>query len=188
MSWMTYLLCNHPEVEAKILEEIKTVVGDDDVHFENAKNLVYTTAAFMETLRLYPSVPSDIKTAVNDDVLPNGVKVPAGTTIVYHMYIWGRAPELWGPDASEFKPERWLGAEEKHSQYKYITFNAGPRLCLGKHVATLEGTLLLAMLLPKFKFTMVPGQVIKEQRSLTLPIDKGLWVTVTPRNSTNCTS
>jgi len=89
----------------------------------------FLEACIMETLRLYPSVPLDSKNALEDDTLPDGTFVPAGVECAYSPYCFGRSVDIWGADAGEFKPERWLGTPTP-SQYKYLTFNAGPRLVL----------------------------------------------------------
>jgi len=175
LSWMMYLLCLNPEVEEKMYQEVKNIT---DFSFDVAKDLEYTEACLLETLRLYPSVPFEFKTCVKDDTLPNGVKVPKGAIVIYSPYVWGRNEKLW-PDPFAFKPERWLGEEGKHSQYKYVTFNAGPRLCLGKHVALLEGKLLAAMIVQRFKLKLVKNpKDITYQFSITLPIKGGLSVYV----------
>jgi len=181
LSWMMYCLCLNPEAEAKVYEEAKRVSAmEEGINFENSKELVYTEAALLETLRLYPSVPFEFKTCVEPDVLPNGVKVPKNTMVLYSPYVWGRSEKLW-PDPLAFKPERWLGEEGKHSQYKYITFNAGPRLCLGKHVALLEGKILASMILQRFKLKLVNPKDVTYQVSITLPVKDGLQVYVEAR-------
>lgn len=62
---------------------------------------------------------------------------------------FGRSQKLWGADAEQFKPERWLSMSEAPSQYKFIAFNAGFRLCLGKSVAITEASLVLAQIVRK---------------------------------------
>jgi len=181
LSWMMYMICLHPEVEEKVFQEVSSVLGrDKDITFEHTKDLVYTEAVLMETLRLYPSVPFEFKTCVEDDVLPNGVKVPAGTMVLYSPYVWGRTERLW-PEPEKFKPERWLGEEAKHSQFKFVTFNAGPRLCLGKHVAILEGKVLAAMIIRRFKLQLINPKDVTYQVSITLPVRNGLNVYVKRR-------
>jgi cytochrome P450 len=96
----------------------------------------YTQSAFLEALRLYPSVPNDMKYVVKDDVLPDGVKVTAGSNVIYLPFAMGSSPHLWGEDAPVFKPARMQGA--KFSQFKYIAFNAGPR-CVDCHGRTPVG-------------------------------------------------
>jgi fatty acid omega-hydroxylase len=90
---------------------------------------------FYETLRLYPSVPQNQKYAVEDDVWPDGTVVAAGTYISWAPYVQGRSTKVWGADAREFKPERWLnenGDLNRVTQGQWPAFHAGPRVCLGK--------------------------------------------------------
>ena len=91
-----------------------------------------------EVIRLHPPVPGDSKEAVRDDVLPDGTKVPKGAGVMYRPYLFGRSPLLW-KDPLRFDPQRFMG--KKPSQFKYIAFNAGPRLCLGMNLALLVGEL-----------------------------------------------
>jgi len=84
----------------------------------------------LETLRLHPSVPRAAKVAVNDDVLPDGTFIPAGTVVSYHHYSMGKSKILWGDTAEEFRPERFLDANgdvRKISPFTFPVFNAGPR-------------------------------------------------------------
>mmetsp|Transcript_18216 Transcript_18216/g.39757 ORF Transcript_18216/g.39757 Transcript_18216/m.39757 type:complete len:135 (-) Transcript_18216:1526-1930(-) len=86
-----------------------------------------------------------------DDVLPDGTFVPAGSAVAWMPLSMGRSEEVWGEDALEFKPERFIGVKEP-SLYKYPVFNAGPRTCLGKPLALMTMKMTLAYLLPKFDF------------------------------------
>ncbi|KAI3514068.1 hypothetical protein L1887_12384 [Cichorium endivia] len=87
LSWFFWLVMNNPLIEAKIINELTNVLKDtrgkdpntwtsDPLIFDEADRLVYLKAALAETLRLYPSVPEDFKYVINDDVLPDGTKVP----------------------------------------------------------------------------------------------------------------
>ena len=60
---------------------------------------------------------------------------------MYIIYAMGRMERIWGADACQYRPERWLddeGAFRNESPFKYPAFNAGPRLCLGKEMAYLQ--------------------------------------------------
>jgi cytochrome P450 len=76
--------------------------------YDQIKSMKYANAVFHETLRLYPSVPAEIKTANCDDVLPDGTFIPRGSIITWNNYAMGRTVEIWGEDARMYKPERWL--------------------------------------------------------------------------------
>ncbi|KAF9151421.1 hypothetical protein BG015_006712 [Linnemannia schmuckeri] len=163
--------------------------------------LPYLKAVFHETLRLYPQVPRNAKECVSDDVLPDGTIVYKGELVAFSTYAMGRNRGVWGEDAEVFCPERWLvdeddvinqsspvpstppqqGAKLKgvspfgkfkmENQFKFNSFNANPRLCLGQTFATLEAMVTSCMLLQNFDFKLVPGQPIPEPKpSATLPM------------------
>ncbi|XP_011035187.1 PREDICTED: cytochrome P450 86A1-like [Populus euphratica] len=198
LSWFFWLVMNHPEVEAKIIKEISTILtetrGNDHqkwlgepLDFDEADKLVYLKAALAETLRLYPSVPQDFKYVVADDVLPDGTCVPAGSTVTYSIYSVGRMKSIWGEDCQEFKPERWLSPEEDRFEapkdcYKFVAFNAGPRTCLGKDLAYLQMKSVASAVLLRYRLSLVPGHCIEQKMSLTLFMKNGLRVFLHPRN------
>lgn len=88
-------------------------------------------------LRLWPVVPNNARAAIRDTVLPLGggpdgkspVFVKKGTTLAYSVYAMHRRQDIYGPDAAEFRPERW---ETIRPGWEYLPFNGGPRICLGR--------------------------------------------------------
>lgn len=197
LSWFFWLVMNNPEVESRIVAELTTVLretrGDDPAKwvedplvFDEADRLVYLKAALAETLRLYPSVPEDFKYVVNDDVLPDGSFVPAGSTVTYSIYSVGRMKTIWGEDCLEFKPDRWLTADRTNFEtpkdgYKFVAFNAGPRTCLGKDLAYLQMKSVSAAVLLRYRLFPVPGHRVEQKMSLTLFMKHGLRVYLEPR-------
>ncbi|EEY62024.1 cytochrome P450, putative [Phytophthora infestans T30-4] len=167
LSWFFYCLSKNPEAETKIREEVaaklpKLLNGQCSPSMDELGELVYVEAALRETLRLYPSVPIVSKEAVHDTVLSDGTFIGAGTLAGLPMYALGRMPHVWGPDAAEFKPERWIEAGKliSVSAYQFVAFNAGPRLCLGKNLAMLEMKLIVADVTYAISFTLpVKGQL-----------------------------
>jgi cytochrome P450 len=144
-SALTYLfksLSERPEIEERIADELHRELGADDgspegcgVHDEaTARKLVYLEATFMETTRLYAPVAGDLKFCIADCVFPGGTKIPAGTVLGYSPYTLNRMESVWGKDACEFRPERWIDEQTGHviqpPPAKFPSFNAGPRLCL----------------------------------------------------------
>lgn len=197
LSWFFFLITQNPRVEEKILFEICTVLMEtrgndisewvkDPLVFEEVDRLTYLKAALSETLRLYPSVPQDFKTIVNDDVLPDGTFVPAGSSVTYSIYAIGRMKFIWGEDCLEFKPERWLSSDGKKMElqdsYKFVAFNGGPRICLGKDLAYLQMKSIAAAVLLRHRLTVVPGHRVEQKMSLTLFMKYGLKVNVHPRD------
>ncbi|KAK9983560.1 hypothetical protein SO802_033085 [Lithocarpus litseifolius] len=197
LSWFFWLVIQNPNVEEKIITEICTVLmetrGNDTskwvqepLVFEEVDRLMYLKAALSETLRLYPSVPEDSKHAVADDILPSGAFVPKGSSITYSIYSIGRMEFIWGDDCLEFKPERWLSLDgskfEAHDSYRFVAFNAGPRICLGKDLAYLQMKSIAAAVLLRHRLMVVPGHRVEQKMSLTLFMKYGLKVNVFPRD------
>jgi fatty acid omega-hydroxylase len=197
MSWFFWLVSLNPRVEEKIINEICTILiktrdtnvskwTDEPLTFDEIDQLVYLKAALSETLRLYPSVPEDSKFVVANDVLPDGTFVPSGSNVTYSIYSVGRMKFIWGEDCLEFKPERWLeeSRDEKCNQYKFVAFNAGPRICLGKDLAYLQMKSITASILLRHRLTVAPGHRVEQKMSLTLFMKFGLKMDVHKRDLT----
>jgi len=198
LCWFFHLLCKNPEVEKKLLQEIHDLVKENEcVTIEESitmfsqslthtvlEKMHYLHAALSETLRLYPVVPLDGKHVVSDDILPDGFKVKKGDMVAYVPYSMGRMTYLWGNDAEEFRPERWLqnGIFQPQSPFKFTAFQAGPRMCLGKDFAYMQMKIVAAVLIRFFRFEFVGGMAVRYRPSLTLHMtEDGLNLRVKPR-------
>uniref|UniRef100_A0A2K1XRR1 Cytochrome P450 n=2 Tax=Populus trichocarpa TaxID=3694 RepID=A0A2K1XRR1_POPTR len=136
LSWFIYMLCKHPAVQNKIAQEVReaTKVKENtdfaefaaSINEEALEKMNYLHAAISETLRLYPSVPVDGKICFSDDTLPDGFNVSKGDMVAYQPYAMGRMKFIWGDDAEEYKPERWLkdGVFQQESPFKFTAFQA----------------------------------------------------------------
>lgn len=197
MSWFFWLVTLNPRVEEKILIELCTVLIetrgsdpskwlDEPLAFEEIDQLTYLRAGLSEALRLYPSVPEDSKHVIADDTLPDGTFVPAGSAITYSIYSAGRMKFIWGEDVLEFRPERWLSSDgnkfEVQDSFKFVAFNAGPRICLGKDLAYLQMKSITAAVMLRHRLAVVPGHKVEQKMSLTLFMKHGLKVNVHPRD------
>ncbi|KAG0455232.1 hypothetical protein HPP92_024524 [Vanilla planifolia] len=194
LAWFFWLLHNNPRVEAQIQSEISAIVKQrrgpvaEEVVFtvEELKKMEYLQAALTESLRLYPSVPVDFKEATEDDVLPDGTSVKKGGRVIYSIYSMGRMEGIWGKDCREFRPERWLKEGvgfAGESPFKYVVFNAGPRLCVGKKFAYMQMKMVVAAILLRFRVAVEEGQEVVPKMTTTLYMKNGLRVTVESRNS-----
>jgi cytochrome P450 len=165
--------------------------GVQDVSYEAVATLSYAHAVALEVLRLHPSVPKDLKVAVRADTLPCGTKIPAGCTVMWSPYAMGRDARYWA-DPLAFDPGRFLAASEggeksggqrvaEPSVFQYATFNAGPRLCLGKPLALLEIKLVTNLLLRAFDFSLAAPHAGGYVSTLVLPLKPGLEVHLIPR-------
>ncbi|KAG0365158.1 hypothetical protein BGZ54_006817 [Gamsiella multidivaricata] len=177
LSWMFYLLhrsLSDSSLVPKLVNEVDTVLEGGLPTYESSKKMKYSEACLYEALRLYPSVPRNIKVAVQDDVWPDGTKVYKGEYVLWSSWAMGRSTDIWGGDAREYKPERWMTGE-KPSPTKFPSFHAGPRTCLGQQFATIEAVTIMAMLFQNFTFELVdPHTEPSYVPGLTLPMEKGL--------------
>ncbi|KAJ3682297.1 hypothetical protein LUZ60_014870 [Juncus effusus] len=195
LAWFFWLLSKNPEVESKIVEEIRGIVkrrGENEniegeeliFQPEEVKKMEYLHAALSEALRLYPSVPVDHKEVVEDEVFPNGTVLKKGTKVIYAMYAMGRMESIWGKDCREYKPERWLrdGRFMSESAYKFTAFNGGPRLCLGKDFAYYQMKFAASAVLYRYRVNVVPNHPIAPKLALTMYMKYGLKVTLSKRD------
>jgi len=177
LTWLFFQLTQHPEILAKCRKEIKHVTSGAPMSYDEIHRFEYLKNVQMETLRLHPSVPRDSRIAMNDDVLPNGMKVKAGSMMGYNTYAMGRDKALWGEDALEFKPERWEKIDQSKKDFPFVfpAFHAGPRMCLGKRMALMEMTILMVNVLPVFDFELLrdPKEVTYTP-SIVLQLKDGL--------------
>lgn len=175
-------------MEDKARREIIDVCGVRGPAYDDLSRLPYLQAVLSESLRLYPSVPEDMKTASGDDTWPDGTFVPRGSTVVYDIYRMGRNQQIWGCDAEMFRPERWLDMQRFPDNYEYPVFNAGPRECLGRRMAQMEMKICLATLIPRISFSLaIPPSEILTDLQLTIGMARGLpcFVTSAPKQTTD---
>lgn len=144
ISWTFFLLLRHPRSMEKLKDEIQSSLkSSTDISRAALRNMTYLQNVLKETLRLYPSVPVNSRTAIKDTFLPVGggpglselVFVPKGTAVAYSVYSMHRRPDFFGMDAELFRPERWdepmpLNDDPINSKWGYLPFNGGPRICL----------------------------------------------------------
>ncbi|RIA88163.1 cytochrome P450 [Glomus cerebriforme] len=184
LSWMMYNIMVNPNVEDKLVKEINSLfdLKDQILRYDNIKQFQYSHAVFYETLRLHPSVPKNVKLCIKDDILPNGILIYAGEWVTWSTWAMGRDKRIWGEDAQIFIPERFLENKDglKPNQYKFNSFNCGPRICLGQNFATIEALTVSTAILKQFKFELLPGQKSPPDfaQSLTLPMKDPLLVKV----------
>lgn len=184
LTWTLYLLAQHPEITERVYDELIEAFGEtDDPTFGGLQRLTFTQCVIHEVLRLYPSVPKIPKEPRCRDVLPDGTIVPAGCYVTFVPYLMGRMKSIWGEDALEFKPSRWLD-NGFPSLYAYPVFNAGPRECLGRRMAWLEMKTCLAVIVRRYHLKLgVNPSDVRIMESVTLPVLGGLPIIFTARAS-----
>ncbi|OAX82803.1 hypothetical protein ACJ72_02840 [Emergomyces africanus] len=148
LSWTFYELANYPKVYAKLREEILATLGENGIPtYDNLKNMKYLRNTINETLRLYPAVPFNMRSALVDTTLPTG-------GVMYSTLAMQRRKDLYPPvsdtfaDPAIFSPERWESWQPK--PWMYVPFNGGPRICIGQNFALAEISYVVARMAQKY--------------------------------------
>ncbi|KAK3074108.1 hypothetical protein LTR53_003755 [Teratosphaeriaceae sp. CCFEE 6253] len=186
MTWSAYLISKHTDVQDRLRKECQDVCGNADVDTITAEmidSMHYLDAVCNEVLRVYPLVANTSRISVRPTQV-GGMVFPKDTAVVISPWALNRLPALWGHDAEEFRPERWMGPEGKHggakSPYAFMTFIYGPRTCIGASFARSELKCLLATLLMHFELRLKkPDEVPVPSGAITIKPKDGMEIIVT---------
>ncbi|KAG9049021.1 hypothetical protein FS837_011400 [Tulasnella sp. UAMH 9824] len=154
-SWTLYALAKNPEIQRKLREELLAFPHDSPT-LDDLNNMTYLDWVIKESLRRHPGGHAMQRTPANDEVIPlsepiidkngkeiNEILLKAGETIFVSMAAFNWSTKYWGPDAHEFRPERWANPPEEstvipHVYANLMTFFSGPRACIGWRFALAE--------------------------------------------------
>ena len=179
LAWALYLLGTHPDAMARARAEVDAVLGGDAPAIEHAAQLPYLDQLVKETLRLYPPIHLGTRTAAMDLEF-NGYRIPAGTRVLYSIYLTHRDPRHW-PDPDRFKPGRFSPEQNKtRTPYAYVPFGGGPRICIGFMFAEVEVKIVLARLLQQFDLAFT-GHAVHLHMGATLEPRPGVMMRVRRR-------
>lgn len=180
LSWTWWLLAQNPAIEAKLHEELRTLLGGRAPSLDDLPKLVYTNHVITESMRLYPPAWGTARTAIEDHEIA-GYKVPRGSGVSFSQWSVQRDPR-WYEAPEEFRPERWEGDLMKRlPRFAYFPFGGGPRQCIGNSFALMETALILATIAQKFRFRLVAGHPVVPLASITLRPRYGIRATLESR-------
>ncbi|TAK12074.1 MAG: cytochrome P450 [Anaerolineae bacterium] len=169
LTWVLFLLAQHPEVCSALAEELKPFGGDAPTP-EEAERLPLLEGVINETLRLFPPLPFVTRTA-RVPFRMGGAEFPAGTNVGLSAFVSHRLPEVFSnPD--KFLPERW--ANLSPTPYEFIPFSAGSRMCLGAVFARAELKTVLPMIIGRYGLTNPPGATVDYHASIFVAPRGGL--------------
>ena len=182
MTFVWYLLSQHPAAEAKLHAELESVLGGRAPEYADLEKLPYTRMVIEESMRLYPPAPGlSMRQAREADEIA-GRKIPKGTNIIIAPWVLHRHRLLWeNPD--RFEPERF--SEENsvgRPRFAYLPFGGGPRICIGATLAMTEASLMLATIAQRCKFRLAPDQKIELYDRITLRPRGGMKMFVDRRS------
>lgn len=167
LSWIHYLLSEHPEVRRKLRQEVHEVIGDRNPDAADVARLEYTEQVINESLRLHSPIHSISRVALEDDVI-GGYTIPRGSMIYVSLYATHRLASLW-PNPDKFDPDRF--EKEKiaaRPRFAFIPFAAGHRNCIGATMATAELKLSVAKIAQRYVLDLAPGHRVVEHAGTTM--------------------
>lgn len=149
LAWTLYAIARDPDVRARLDAELAPL-GDREITAEDINDLPYLRQVIDESMRLYTPIWMFPRDANEDDVL-DGHPVPAGSSLFVCPHATHHDPDMW-PDPYRFDPDRFASPPDR---FAYIPFGGGPRKCMGMDLALLELRLAIAMIVRRFRFTVV---------------------------------
>ena len=178
LTWSLFLLAQHPAVMHQLMDEIESVLGDAPPDFDQLPQLPFLHWVIKESMRILPPVPYTVRVA-QQPLKVGPFEVPQETRVIASHYLTHHLPDLY-PEPERFRPERWRNINP--TQYEYLPFNAGPRICIGGAFATQVLKISLAMILQRFRFTVVPGTRINRVVAISMNPRHGLPMIVAKKD------
>ncbi|MDX1993154.1 MAG: cytochrome P450 [bacterium] len=179
LNWTWYLLSQHPQIEAKLHDEIDSVLQGRVPTLADLRQLPYTEVVIKEAMRLYPPAYGISRWAIAEAEV-GGYTIPAksvANVLAYNVHRDSR----WWDEPLAFRPERWESGEEPRHRYAYIPFGGGPRVCIGQSFAMMEACLLLATIAQRYRLSLAPGKRVIPEPLITLRPKNGLQMRLTER-------
>ncbi|TSD47089.1 cytochrome P450 [Rhodococcus sp. KBS0724] len=184
LSFALWLLSQHPEEASKARAEVDALWPSREipaVEFDQVGKLRAVRRVLDETLRLWPTAPGYFREAKEDTLIGGKYAFQKGDWVMVVLQRVHRDKTVWGADADEFRPDRFLPEQVRsRSGAAYKPFGTGPRACIGRQFAYHEMLMALAVILHRYEFTADPTYELEVQEQLTMR-PSGFTVTVTRR-------
>ncbi|HKR59058.1 MAG TPA: cytochrome P450 [Pyrinomonadaceae bacterium] len=178
LTWTLYLLSQNLEAEETLHQEIDNVLAGRLPRFEDVARLKYTEMVLAESMRLYPPAWAVGRAALVDCEVA-GYFVPKKSLVLMSQFVMHR-DQRYFEDPLRFNPNRWTAeAREARPQFSYFPFGGGPRRCIGEGFAWMEGILLLATLVQRWRMRLAPGHSVAMKPVITLRPKHGMRMVVT---------
>jgi cytochrome P450 len=180
LTWTWHLLAQHPECEERLWLEVVSTLAGRLPAVDDLPNLAYTRMLFDEALRLYPPAWLITRRSLAPDRVM-GQALPANALVIISPYVIHRHPGFW-PDAERFDPLRFAPERQRDlPRFAYLPFGGGPRQCIGNTFALVEGALILAAVVQRFRLRPPPAQSVHVEPLVTLRPKGGLPMTLERR-------
>jgi cytochrome P450 len=178
--WVMSELIKNPETMAKAQAEVRQAFDNKNPldHESNVHHLHYLSMVIKETMRLHPPLPLLLPRLCRETCDVGGFEVARGSRVIVNAWALARSPEYWSDDSEEFSPERFEGSvlDYKGTQFEYLPFGSGRRMCPGSGFGLATMELILARLLYYFDWSLPAGMQ-------PLELDMDMTVGATARRS-----
>ncbi|CAG5014168.1 unnamed protein product [Parnassius apollo] len=181
LSYIFLMIGSYQNVQDRIYRELLEVFDnmERDVEKEDLIKLIYLDAVIKETMRIYPIVPM-IGRYIDKDIKLKHYTLLAGNSCALMIYGIHRNP-IWGSDADQFKPDRWLDSSSlPQNSYRFLPFSLGKRICIGKSYAMMSLKVTLVYILRNYRIAGDHTK-LKNKLGILLRPDSGHFISITPR-------
>lgn len=165
LSWTWYLLATHTDVAQRVYNEVDVMLHGRAPSAADLPKLAFTQKVLREAMRLYPPAWIIGREAIADTEI-GGTPIAKGTLVVASQWVMHRSAKYFA-NPLEFMPQRWESDQEL-SRFAYFPFGEGPRVCVAAALASLDCTLVLAMIAQRYRFAMESGGTVQPRAGLTL--------------------
>lgn len=180
LAWALFLLGRNPDIQERLRDELGAAICGDVPTIAEVAKLKYAKMVFEESMRMYPPVAAIGRQPIEADEI-GGYPVAPGTIVNLAPWVTHHHPEFWS-EPEKFNPERFADPSAHHP-FAYFPFALGPRECVGKNMAMMEGLAILAALVKNFRFELcdpnvtpqalitvrpVPGVIMRVRRTLVI--------------------
>ncbi len=181
LNWAWYLISRHPQVEEKLLDELRRLPADEELSFDDITSLDYTRWLLQETLRLYPPVWLFTRRAIGADRIGD-TEIQPGSHLFISPYLLHRQESFW-TEPEVFEPERFdprrAGTEIKDA---YVPFSWGARRCIGEYFSMVEMQFHIAIMARRFRLQPLPEQTVEIDPAVNLRMKKNLQMSIQLRD------
>jgi len=185
ITWTLYSLAQHQDIQEKCRQEADEVLKDrkdDAIIWEDLGKFKYLTQCIKEAQRLHTVVPF-VARELKEDLILDGIKVPAGANVEIHMYGLHHNPTVWHEDTMKYNPDRFSPDEmAKRDPYSFIPFSAGSRNCIGQNFSMQEQKVVISRILRKFRLELDPEFHLEKAVGIVLRPANGIKMKIYPRH------
>lgn len=185
--WTMFEIGRRPEMQARLRDEVRAYIpslhgNPITLLSKTIESMPYLNAICSEVLRFHAFLPLGMRVASTDSQILD-TPVPKGTIVEFCAHATNHDKSLWGPDADQFNPERWMAPKQSksggsNSNFALMTFSAGPKNCIGQLWARTELACLLAGMVGRFQIGLVDPEATEVAYGKTMKLKKAVYARV----------